>query len=251
MSLVPARARVLARALCLFGTLAGLVPLSVRAAAQVASAPPPASAPAASAREREQQRRLLQLQQRELEQRYAGQRSQCMQRFLVFDCLDAAARHYRDAHRALRDRQQALDLLDRQERAEQERARVRANLAAREPVDPARVRAQRERRIRLQRQAGSIEQQRAASAASAPRANRANRARAAAGARGALPVAPSGNRQALQGASQARAAQAERQQRQEAYQRLQQRVQEQQRRGSPPAPPLPVPPASGPLLPLR
>jgi hypothetical protein len=244
MRLAPARARVLARALCLFGTLAGLVPPSVWAAAQLASA----SAPAANARGREQQRHLLRMQQHELDQRYAVQRAQCMHRFLVFHCLDAAARNYRDAQRALRVRQQALDLLDRQERAEQERARVRANLAARVPVDPAVVRAERERRIRLQRQARSIEQQRAVSAASAPRASRAH---PAGGARGALPTAPSGIGQALQGASQARAAQAERQQRQEAYQRLRQRVQEQQRRGSPPAPPLPVPPASGPLLPLR
>lgn len=210
----------------------------------------PASAPAEDGvRAREQQRRMLQQQQLRLQADDAARRAQCMHRFLVNDCLDDAARHYRAAEAALQARQHQLDLLDREQRAEQERARVRAALAAHPAADPAAERERREQREQREAEVRQAQRERAqalprSAGASAPAGKAAGKPTG--GARGVLPVAPSGASRPLQSASQASAARAQHEQRMETMQRLQQRTREQQT--GPPAPPLPVPSASGPLV---
>ncbi len=226
-------ARRLARLSFVLLSLGLAVPGMSRAAAPLPAGS--ASAADAAMRERAVQRALLQRQQQQLQAGYAAERSQCMRRFLVFDCLDGVARRERAALAALRARLERLDLLDRQQLAEQERARVRANLAAREAAAAAQPSAVRTPPRRAAPPAGR---------AAMPR--RAASSARAAGARGLLPQAGPRDARPLQAASQARAARAQRLQREKAYRRLQQRARDQQNRT--PAAPLPVPPASGPLL---
>lgn len=216
-------------------------PIFAPAFAQQPAASAPAQAAAAAARAREQERMQLQRREQRLSRDYAVQRAQCMRRFLVNDCLDAAARDHRAAMNALRVRRNQLDLLDRQQQAEEERARVRANLAAHPAVDESAVRAERARRARLEQQSRQAQLQRARPGPSEPARPR----RPAGGARDVLPAASAAGTQPLQTASQARAAQAQHLRREQTYQRLQERARQQ--RSANPAPALPVPPASGPL----
>jgi hypothetical protein len=203
---------------------AGEAPTPGASSRPIASAPLSLPAPTASQvqagfRTRQLERERLQAERQSLARDYAAERAGCMHRFQVFACLDQAATRHRRLDRALAERQRKLDLLDREQRAEQERERVRANLAAR-----ARDEALRAAHPRPP----------AAPAPSAP---------ARMPARPVVP-APRAARQPLQSASEARAARSESQQREQSYERLRQRAQAQQ--GSQ-APALPVPPASGPL----
>ncbi|WP_297908437.1 hypothetical protein [Thiomonas sp.] len=203
---------------------AGEAPTPGASSRPIASAPLSLPAPTASQvqagfRTRQLERERLQAERQSLARDYAAERAGCMHRFQVFACLDQAATRHRRLDRALAERQRKLDLLDREQRAEQERERVRANLAAR-----ARDEALRAAHPRPP----------AALAPSAP---------ARMPARPVVP-APRAARQPLQSASEARAARSESQQREQSYERLRQRAQAQQ--GSQ-APALPVPPASGPL----
>lgn len=206
---------------------AGEAPTPGASSRPIASAPLSLPAPTASQvqagfRTRQLERERLQAERQSLARDYAAERAGCMHRFQVFACLDQAATRHRRLDRALAERQRKLDLLDREQRAEQERERVRANLAAR-----ARDEALRAAHPRPP----------AAPAPSAPSAP------ARMPARPVVP-APRAARQPLQSASEARAARSESQQREQSYERLRQRAQAQQ--GSQ-APALPVPPASGPL----
>ncbi len=218
------RAAVLACLPCLFlssePARAGDAPTpGPTASAPVSPPAPTASQVQAGFRTRELERRRLQAERQSLARDYAAERAACMHRFQVFACLDQAATRHRRLDRALAERQRKLDLLDREQRAEQERERVRANLAAR-----ARDEALRAAHPRPP----------AAPAPSAP---------ARMPARPVVP-APRAARQPLQSASEARAARNESLQREQSYQRLRERARAQQ--GSE-APALPVPPASGPL----
>ncbi len=215
------RAAVLACLPCLFlssePARAGDAPTpGPTASAPVSPPAPTASQVQAGFRTRELERRRLQAERQSLARDYAAERAACMHRFQVFACLDQAATRHRRLDRALAERQRKLDLLDREQRAEQERERVRANLAARARDEALRAAQPRP------------------PAPSAP-------ARMP-----ARPVAPAPRaaRQPLQSASEARAARNESLQREQSYQRLRERARAQQ--GSE-APALPVPPASGPL----
>ena len=200
---------------------AGEAPTPGASSRPIASAPLSLPAPTASQvqagfRTRQLERERLQAERQSLARDYAAERAGCMHRFQVFACLDQAATRHRRLDRALAERQRKLDLLDREQRAEQERERVRANLAARARDEALRAAHPRP------------------PAPSAP---------ARMPARPVVP-APRAARQPLQSASEARAARSESQQREQSYERLRQRAQAQQ--GSQ-APALPVPPASGPL----
>ncbi len=224
---------------------AWLLALSLACAASAVAAQPaplasqPASAPAAARAQRQIERARLEQQRRQIDRDYAAERAACMGRFLVFSCLDHAAQRHRRLRDAVRARQQRLDLLDREQRASEQRAAIRRRLAEHAGGDATQVLLQRQQR---QQQAQREQRQRAqARAASAPAPARRVPGH---GARAVLP----GPQQApglRTSASQAQAARASQRERMLDYLRLQQRVRQQQQ--SPPAPPLPVPPASGPL----
>ncbi len=231
--------RVVARA-CLPCLL--LLPGPVRAAASSLAhpAPTPASAAASTPAQpvlsasqvqagfqaRQAERLRLARQREVLGQEYTAERARCLRRFQVFACLDQAAARHRRLDRALAERQRELDLVDREQRAEQERARVRAHLAARAQDEARRAARQPERA------ASPRPPTRPASRATPPSSRR-------------PPAAVSrAARKPLQTASQAQSARRESQQREQAYERLRARARAQQGTH---APPLPVPPASGPL----
>lgn len=174
---------------------------------------------------RQAERSRLEAERQRLARDYAAERAHCMQRFQVFACLDEAAGRHRRLDGVLAERQRRLDLLDREQRAEQERERVRANLVAHAQDQARRAASQREQARRAQ--------------ASAPAPAKARPA-----ARPVQPGRASTPPQPLQSASQARQARRESLQREQSYQSLRERAGAQQ--GSP-APALPVPPASGPL----
>ncbi len=204
----------LLRMACAWGLLCGgLGP----ALAQSAPAQPLTRA-AAQAAAREARGRDLARQRAALARAYAAERAQCMHRFLVFACLDDAARRERLQRDALRAQQMHLRLLAREQRAQQELQRVRMREAAHAapggamPILPA------------------------------------------AGLEHPLPGQPAARdmlprplpQRALEARSRARAARRLQRQRRAQYQDLRQRVQRQQQQ-SPAAPPLPLPAASGPL----
>ncbi len=206
-------------------------PLAPGSASTPAQPAPSASQVQAGFQARQAERLRLERQREILGQEYAAERARCMRRFQVFACLDQAATRHRRLDRVLAERLRKLDLLDREQRAEQERERVRARLAERAQEQARRAARQRE-------------QAPAARAPTQPASPSATGAAPRPSVHPSVRRAPPAPRKPLQSASQARAARRESLQRERAYQRLRERARAQQ--GSH-APALPVPPASGPL----